>query len=85
MPFVQSMKSRIANFGVETALNRTLPFAEAPVLNELLPYLKRSVGYVDADVLSVDEARTHEGEQGFSKNIIDSAEPGTPAFEFRNV
>ncbi|KIJ34886.1 hypothetical protein M422DRAFT_262845 [Sphaerobolus stellatus SS14] len=85
MPFVQSMKSRITNFGVETALNRTLPFAEAPVLNELLPYLKRSVGYVDADVLSVDEARTHEGEQGFSKNIIDSAEPGTPAFEFRNV
>ena len=79
------LQTRITKFGVETAFNRTLPFTEAPVLNELLPYLKRSVGYVDAEVLSVEEARKHEGEPGFSKNIIESAEPGTPAFEFRNV
>jgi len=78
-------QARIAKFDLETATNRTLPFPEAPVLKELLPYLKRSVGYVDADVWPVDDARKHEGETGFSKNIIDSAEPASPAFEFRNV
>lgn len=51
----------------------------------MLPYLKRSVGYVDADVWAIEDARAEEGKFGFTKNIIDTAEPGAPAFEFRNV
>jgi leucyl-tRNA synthetase len=70
---------------VATAFNRALPFPEAPVLNEVLPYLKRSVSFVEADVWSVEDARSQEGTPGFSKNIIDGAEPGAPAFEFRNI
>lgn len=55
------------------------------MLKEVLPYLKRSVGFAEADVWSVEDARRKEGTPGFSKNIIDSAEPGAPGFEFRNI
>jgi leucyl-tRNA synthetase len=36
-------------------------------------------------VLSVEEAKKHEDEPGFTKSIIDTSEPGAPAFEYRNV
>jgi leucyl-tRNA synthetase len=75
----------MAQFGAQTAFRRTLPFSESDVLSEILPYLKKSLNLVNAEVLSVDEARTKEGEPGFTKNIIDSSEPGNPAFEYRNV
>lgn len=78
-------KARISKFGIQTAFNRALPFSEAPVLKEALPYLKRSVGFAEADVCSVEDARIREGTPGFSKNIIDGSEPGTPGFEFRNI
>ncbi|THH16229.1 hypothetical protein EW146_g4378 [Bondarzewia mesenterica] len=81
MPFVQLFKKRIAEFGAETAFNRTLPFSEYKVLGEILPYLKRTLNLVDAEVLSVEEAL----EKGYNKSIIESSEPGNPAFEFRNV
>ena len=54
-------------------------------MKEALPYLKRSVGFAEADVWSVEEARSEEGKPGFSKNIIDGSEPGAPGFEFRNI
>ncbi|KAF8890674.1 hypothetical protein BD779DRAFT_1610758 [Infundibulicybe gibba] len=77
MPFIQAFKvlKRIAQFGAQTAFRRALPFSESAVLSEILPYLKKSLGLVDAEVLSVDEARKKEG----------NLEPGTPAFEYRNV
>lgn len=56
-----------------------------PALYETMSYLKRSIGFVEVDLLLVEEARRREGTVGFSKNIIDSAEPGSPSFEFRNV
>ncbi|KAF8586776.1 hypothetical protein K439DRAFT_1614866 [Ramaria rubella] len=61
-----------------TAFNRTLPFAEAPVLKEALPYLRRSVGFVEADVWAVEDARHKESTPGFSKSVIDGSEPGMP-------
>jgi leucyl-tRNA synthetase len=61
-----------------------LLFAEADVLTELLPYLKKSLNLVDAEVWSVQDALS-KNESGFSKAIIEGAEPGTPAFEFRNI
>lgn len=75
----------MAQFGAQTAFRRALPFSESQVLREILPYLRKSLGLVDAEVLSVEEARQKEGEAGFTKSIIDSSEPGAPAFEYRNV
>ncbi|KAG5640020.1 hypothetical protein DXG03_001767 [Asterophora parasitica] len=85
MPFVQAFKKRMSHFGAQMAFRRTLPFSEGQVLREILPYLKKSLGLVDVEVLSVEEARQNEGGAGYSKNIIDSSEPGSPAFEYRNV
>lgn len=75
----------MVQFGAQTAFRRALPFSESTVLTEILPYLKKSLALVDAEVLSVDEARTKEGEAGYPKSIIDSSEPGSPAFAYRNV
>ena len=80
-----STKKRIQQFGAETAFNRTLPFVEGDVLREILPYLIKTLGLSDAEVLSVDDARAREAEAGFTRSIIDGSEPGAPAFEYRNV
>lgn len=73
--------------GAEAAFKRQLLFSEVDVLNEILGYLKKSLSLVDAEVLTVDEAlaRSEADSQGYNKMIIESSEPGTPAFEFRNV
>lgn len=78
-------QKRIADFGAETAFRRALPFSESQVLGELLPYLKRTLNLVDGEIMSTDEALSKAGEAGFTKSIIESSEPGGPAFEFRNV
>ncbi|GJF00478.1 leucine-tRNA ligase [Phanerochaete sordida] len=81
MPFVQAFKKRMAEFGAETAFNRTLPFSEVEVLREVLPYFKKSLNLVDAEVFLVGEAK----EKGLSSTLIEGAEPGAPAFEYYNV
>ncbi|KAF8920816.1 hypothetical protein CPB85DRAFT_1211532 [Mucidula mucida] len=85
MPFIQGFKKRIAQFGAETAFNRTLLFSESQVLSEMLSYLKKTLNLVDADVMSVEDALPKAGEPGYTKTIIESSEPGCPAFEYRNV
>ena len=57
------------------------------MLREVLPYLKRTLNLVDVEVLSVEEAlaQIEAGKVGYSRMIIESSEPGSPAFEFRNV
>jgi len=87
MPFIQLFKKRMQQFGAEAAFKRQLLFSEVDVLNETLGYLKKSLGLVDAEVLTVDVAlgRSEADPQGYNKMIIESSEPGTPAFEFRNV
>lgn len=79
------LQKRIADFGAETAFRRALPFSESQVLGELLPYLKRTLNLEDGEVMSADDALAKAGEPGFTKSIIESSEPGAPAFEFRNV
>lgn len=74
----------MAQFGAPTAFKRTLPFAEGDVLAQILPYLKKTLNLVDAEILSVEDALTKEG-AGYTKMIIESSEPGAPAFEYRNV
>ncbi|KAJ7126518.1 hypothetical protein C8R43DRAFT_1028359 [Mycena crocata] len=85
MPFVHDFKKRMAQFGAQTAFRRTLPFSERDVLSEIIPYLKKSLTLVDVEVYSVDEALAKAGEHGFTKSIIETSEPGNPAFEYRNV
>jgi len=85
MPFVQAFKKRMQQFGAHSAFRRTLSFSEQQVLTEILPYLKKTLGLVDAEVLSVEEAREREGQPGYTKSIIETSEPGSPAFEYRNV
>jgi leucyl-tRNA synthetase len=60
---------------------------ETDVLREVLPYLKRTLNLVDVEILSVEEALEFvgAGKAGYSRMIIESSEPGSPAFEFRNV
>jgi leucyl-tRNA synthetase len=60
---------------------------ETDVLREVLPYLKRTLTLVDVEILSVEEAPEHvvAGKAGYNRMIIESSEPGSPAFEFRNV
>lgn len=74
----------MAQFGAETAFNRTLPFSEVKVLEEILPYLKKTLNLVDAEIMFADDAKAKAGE-GYSLLIVESAEPGSPAFEYRNV
>lgn len=75
---------RIAQFGAETAFKRTLPFSETQVLAEILPYLKKTLNLVDAEIMLASDAKATVTEAS-SKLIIESAEPGSPAFEYRNV
>lgn len=75
----------MGQFGAQTAFNRTLPFSELKVLQEFLPYLKKTLNLEGAEVFLVDDALKQEGTSGFTKGIIECAEPGAPAFEYRNV
>jgi leucyl-tRNA synthetase len=75
----------MAQFGAQTAFRRTLPFSERDVLSEIIPYLKKSLSLVDVEVYSIDDALTREEEDGFTKSIIETSEPGNPAIEYRNV
>ncbi|RPD60804.1 leucine-tRNA ligase [Lentinus tigrinus ALCF2SS1-6] len=84
MPFVQAFKKRMTQFGTHTAFNRTVPFSEVKVLHEILPYLKRTLNLADAEVLSVEEAKSKDLSV-LTKALIESAEPGNPAFEYYNV
>jgi leucyl-tRNA synthetase len=71
--------------GAEAAFKRNLVFNESNVLNEILPYLKKTLNLVDAEVVTVQEALTKAGEPGYTTMIMETSEPGNPAFEFRNV
>jgi len=85
MPFIQAFKKRMAQYGAETAFRRALPFSESLILRELLAYLKKTLNLAEDEVLSVEEARTKEQEPGYTRSIIDTSEPGSPAFEYYNV
>ena len=68
-------------FGATTAFNRTVPFSELEVLNEIAPYLKKSLNLVNVEIYLTKDAK----DKGFSAAIVESAEPGSPAFEYWNV
>ena len=75
----------MVQFGAQTAFRRTLSFVEEVVLKEIAPYIKKSLGLVDVEILSVGEALAKTDEPGYTKIIIETSEPGNPAFEYHNV
>ena len=83
--FFYQFQKRMSQYGAETAFRRTLPFSESLVLRELLTYLKKTLNLTEAEVMSVEDARSMEQEKGYTKSIIDTSEPGSPAFEYYNV
>ena len=74
----------MTQFGAQTAFNRSVPFSEVKVLHEILPYLKRTLNLQDAEVVMADEAKSKDVSV-LTKTLIESAEPGNPAFEYYNV
>ncbi|KAK7055247.1 hypothetical protein R3P38DRAFT_3385345 [Favolaschia claudopus] len=85
MPFFQEFKKRMAQFGAQTAFRRTLPFSEREILAEVTPYLRKSLNLVDVEIFSTEDALERQEQEGFTKSIIDTAEPGNPAVQYRNV
>ena len=81
VPDIRFPQKRMQTFGAETAFNRTVPFSEVEVLHEIVPYMKKSLNLIDADVYLVEDARA----KGFSAILFEGAEPGAPAFEYYNV
>lgn len=71
----------MTQFGAQTAFNRTVPFSEVDVLEQVAPYLKKALNLVDVEVYLVEDAK----QKGFSVSIVEGAEPGSPAFEYYNV
>lgn len=78
------LQKRISQFGAQTAFNRSVPFSEVKVLHEILPYLKRTLNLEDAEVHLADDAKQKDLST-LTKALIESAEPGNPAFEYYNV
>ncbi|KAF7791582.1 hypothetical protein EIP86_002599 [Pleurotus ostreatoroseus] len=81
MPFVQAFKKRMQQHGAATAFHRTVPFSEVEVLHAIVPYLKKSLNLVDAQVYLVEDAQA----AGFNAALFEGAEPGAPAFEYYNA
>lgn len=70
--------------GAQMAFNRSVPFSEVNVLHEILPYLKRTLNLEDAEVQLAGDAKQKDVSV-LTKALIESAEPGNPAFEYYNV
>lgn len=92
MPFVSVLKKRLdAGEKPETVFNRKLLFDEVQVLKELKPGLKSTVTKLTEIVIVVIDADgktgtvTEGGKLMELSPVAQSAEPGSPAFEFTNV
>ena len=70
------------------AFSRSLPFSELDTLILLQPYIKSSLKYAECEIMAVSEAIKHvekEGEsESWSRERIESSEPGSPAIQFWN-
>ena len=71
------------------AFNRQLPFNEAETLKAASGYLKRTLNFRDVHIESAKDALARadelQGKQGFDKQLVEGAEPGSPSFAFYNV
>jgi leucyl-tRNA synthetase len=91
MPFVSMMKRRLeAGESPEAVFERSLPFDEVKVLQELVPGLKTTMMKLrEVVVVVVEDGKGHVAGSGESvlnlPAAAESAEPGHPSFEFSNL
>lgn len=100
MPFCQAFKvccnlcdveltvqRQVLSLG-DSAFVRTLPFSELDTLLLLKPYIQTSLKYDTCEIVSVSSAISHVEEHGegvsWSRERIESSEPGSPAIQFWN-
>ncbi|ORX72819.1 leucyl-tRNA synthetase [Linderina pennispora] len=73
MPFAQEIKKRVLLIG-ESAFDRQLHFSELDVLAEIVPYLKKSLGY--SEISLIDLAKSAAELDEAQAKAADSAVPG---------
>jgi hypothetical protein len=54
------------------------------VLTEISPYMKRTQGFQDVELWTVEKAEAKKGQPGFTASTIDGSQPGSPGFLFWN-
>jgi leucyl-tRNA synthetase len=96
MVFVQEMKrsllQRQRGTPVSAVLDRTLLFDEFKILEEAIPYIKRSAGIKEINVVELGigpnemlEGRTKGREIVAPLVPVDKTIPGQPAYAFENI
>ncbi|GAA5823953.1 hypothetical protein JCM11251_003356 [Rhodosporidiobolus azoricus] len=85
MPFIAVLKKRIATLGYETAINRQVLFSESDVLTAAMPYIKRTLGMDNIEVLQTDSELAKDGTPGYVQPIVEAAEPGAPGIVLFNT
>lgn len=88
----RALLSRQPGTPVSSVLDRTLIFNELEVLDEAIPYIKRSAGIAEINVieLSVGENGVFEGKTKHGDKVellvpVDKTVPGMPTFAFENI
>jgi len=96
MPFVQEMKrsliQRTPGTSVSSILDRTLLFDEFETLDAAIPYIKRSAGIAEVNVVELSigaqgsiEGKTKHGEKVAMLVPVDKTGPGQPGIAFENI
>ena len=90
MPFVQSLKKRLASGEpISAVLDRKLPFDEVEILKQMVPGLKKSAGLTEIDILIAEDDGKRvvdvEGKEAKLPVSVENAMPGSPVFHFENV
>jgi leucyl-tRNA synthetase len=87
MPFVNTFRRRLDEFGSSTAFDRLLPFDETETIIAASAYLKRTMNLGDMTVHSAEDT-LQSGKAaalGIEVRALEMAEPASPAFVFYNV
>jgi hypothetical protein len=96
MPFVQEMKrsliQRTPGTSISSILDRTLVFDEFETLDAAIPYIKRSAGIAEVNVIELSigakgsfEGKTKHGEKVEMLVPVDKTVPGQPSIAFENI
>lgn len=88
----RALLSRQPGTPVSSVLDRTLIFNELEVLDEAIPYIKRSAGIAEINVIELSvgengvfEGKTKHGDKVELLVLVDKTVPGMPTFAFENI
>jgi hypothetical protein len=96
MGFIQEMKRNLLQqkqgTPISSVLDRTLIFNELETLNAAIPYIRRSAGIAEINVVTLSagtdstfEGRTQDGETVELLVPVDKTVPGQPSLAFENI